>query len=137
MSFAEFLTFTGKQLQCPHLAYQGALEKQIQTVALCGGSGVSYLRAAQKAGADVYVTGDVKYHDAQAASELGLCVVDLRHNGFQTVFIGIFHTAWLSQKGLAAFFRQKSARASHLKGAVAVISHKACACHSPCPLRNF
>ena len=87
MSFAEFLTFTGKQLQCPHLAYQGALEKQIQTVALCGGSGVSYLRAAQKAGADVYVTGDVKYHDAQAASELGLCVVDAGHFGTERLIV--------------------------------------------------
>ena len=50
-------------------------------MALCGGSGISYLSAAKKAGADVYVTGDMKYHDAQLASELGICVVDAGHFG--------------------------------------------------------
>lgn len=81
VSLAEFLDFTAKQLQCDHLSYQGDLQKQVQTVALCGGSGISYLAAAKKAGADVYVTGDMKYHDAQLASELGMCVVDAGHFG--------------------------------------------------------
>ena len=31
--------------------------------------------------ADAYVTGDVKYHDAQRAAELGLFVVDAGHFG--------------------------------------------------------
>ena len=35
--------------------------------------------AAKKAGADVYVTGDMRYHDAQAADEMDLCVVDAGH----------------------------------------------------------
>lgn len=81
MSFAEFLDFTGEKLACKHLAYQGDLKRKIKTVALCGGSGSSYLREAKKLGADVYITGDMKYHDAQAASELGLCVVDAGHFG--------------------------------------------------------
>lgn len=81
MSLADFLEFTGEQLQCDHLAYQGDLQKQVQSVALCGGSGISYLSAAKKAGADVYVTGDMKYHDGQLASELGMCVVDAGHFG--------------------------------------------------------
>lgn len=79
MSLAEFLDFTGLQLSCNHLTYQGDLTRQIKTVALCGGSGLSYLSAAKKAGADVYVTGDMRYHDAQAANELDLCVVDAGH----------------------------------------------------------
>lgn len=79
VSFAEFLDFTGSQLSCDHLTYQGDLTRQIKTVALCGGSGLSYLSAAKKAGADVYVTGDMRYHDAQAANEMDLCVVDAGH----------------------------------------------------------
>lgn len=35
----------------------------IKRVALCGGSGASLIAQARKAGADLYVTGDVKYHD--------------------------------------------------------------------------
>ena len=57
------------------------ITKRDKTVALCGGSGISYLTAAKKAGADVYITGDVKYHDAQAAKELGIMVVDAGHFG--------------------------------------------------------
>ncbi|MBD5286954.1 MAG: Nif3-like dinuclear metal center hexameric protein [Muribaculaceae bacterium] len=35
----------------------------VRKVALCGGSGGSLIRAALKSGADVYLCGDLKYHD--------------------------------------------------------------------------
>ena len=81
MALQSFLAQVAGQLECGHLAYQGDLHRQVQRVALCGGSGISYLSAAKKAGADVYVTGDMKYHDAQLASELDICVVDAGHFG--------------------------------------------------------
>ena len=81
VSLEMFLSITATQLGCSHLSYQGDLKKEVQRVALCGGSGISYLKAAKKVGADVYVTGDMKYHDAQLASELGICVVDAGHFG--------------------------------------------------------
>jgi dinuclear metal center YbgI/SA1388 family protein len=37
--------------------------KPVRTVALCGGSGAFLIRKAMAAGADAYVTGDVKYHE--------------------------------------------------------------------------
>jgi len=43
-------------------------EKMIKRVAVCGGSGASLLGTAVSAGADAYITGDIKYHDFQAAS---------------------------------------------------------------------
>lgn len=79
MSLAEFLDFTALQLSCDHMTYHGDLARQVKSVALCGGSGSSYMGAAKKAGADVYVTGDMRYHDAQAADEMDLCVVDAGH----------------------------------------------------------
>ena len=79
VSLAEFLDFTASKLSCNHMTYRGDLSRQIKTVALCGGSGSSYMGAAKKAGADVYVTGDMRYHDAQAADEMDLCVVDAGH----------------------------------------------------------
>ena len=36
-------------------------------------------RTGKAAGADVYVTGDMKYHDAQQAVEMGLPMVDVSH----------------------------------------------------------
>ena len=54
-------------------------EKPIKKVALCSGSGAEFIDKAVFAGANVYVTGDVKYHDARHAQELGLPVIDAGH----------------------------------------------------------
>lgn len=101
VTLEQFLAFTGQQLQCDHLTYQGDLQKSVQRVALCGGSGISYLKAAKKAGADVYVTGDMKYHDGQLAGELGVSVVDAGH----------FGTERLITQAMAEFVRQQGAEA--------------------------
>lgn len=37
----------------------------VKRVALCGGSGAEFIGDAMKAGADIYLTGDLKYHDFQ------------------------------------------------------------------------
>ena len=87
MPMEAFLAFVAKQLECTHLSYAGKQPKSVQKVALCGGSGISYLKAAKKAGADVYVTGDMKYHDAQLAEELGICVVDAGHFGTEKLIV--------------------------------------------------
>ena len=39
-------------------------DRPVHKVAVCGGSGMDFLDCAAEAGADTYVTGDVKYHDA-------------------------------------------------------------------------
>ena len=39
------------------------LGRKIKTVALCGGAGGSFAPAAMAAGADVYITGEARYHD--------------------------------------------------------------------------
>jgi len=48
-------------------------------VGVVPGSGASAIAAAAGAGADVLVTGDVKHHEARAAAELGLAVIDPGH----------------------------------------------------------
>jgi len=51
----------------------------VKRVALCGGSGSELMESAHKAGADVFVTGDIKYHDALDALSLGMTVLDVGH----------------------------------------------------------
>ena len=67
----------------PHsqLRWGGARVEQIQRIALCTGSGAEFIKVAAKQKADVYITGDVKYHDMQLAKELGILVVDAGHYG--------------------------------------------------------
>lgn len=57
----------------------GAGDREVGTVAVVPGSGASAIRSAVVAGADVLVTGDVKHHDARAALDMGLAIVDPGH----------------------------------------------------------
>ena len=54
-------------------------ERIVSTVAVCGGSGAGLLNKAVFAGADVFVTGDIKYHEAQEALLAGIAVIDAGH----------------------------------------------------------
>ena len=65
----------------------GDPQRQIRTVALCGGSGASLIRDALRAGADAYVTGDLKHHQALEAVGSGLAVLDAGHRGTEWPFI--------------------------------------------------
>lgn len=47
----------------------GVLDATVETVAVLGGSGDSYVAAARAAGADVYVTSDLKHHSVSEARE--------------------------------------------------------------------
>ncbi len=57
--------------------YVGDPSAKIRTVACCTGSGASLIPDALAAGADVLVTSDLKYHDADRAP--GLALVSLPH----------------------------------------------------------
>lgn len=52
---------------------------EIKKVAICSGSGADFIKTASFKGADVLVTGDVKYHDAQLVLEEGLTLIDAGH----------------------------------------------------------
>lgn len=58
----------------------------VHRVAFCGGSGGSLISAAKNAKADVYVSGDFKYHDF-VESHNGMILMDLGH--FETEHFGI------------------------------------------------
>lgn len=73
------LKHIAKILNLEQLGYSGDLAKNVRKIALCGGSGGEYLANAQEAGADLYLTGDVKFHDYQKAEELGIALADGGH----------------------------------------------------------
>lgn len=50
----------------------------IKKVALCGGSGASLIKNVIAAGADLYVTGDVKYHDFTSYGQ-DIVIADIGH----------------------------------------------------------
>ena len=50
----------------------------------------SFYAAAAKAGADVYVTGDLKYHQGEEAAALDLCLIDAGHFDTEVHVIEVF-----------------------------------------------
>ena len=77
----------------------GSAPESVFRVSLCTGAGAEFIDTARKNGSDVYITGDVKYHDARDACEKGICVVDAGHFGTENIFSGNF-AGQLQQKGL-------------------------------------
>jgi len=61
-----------KKVECENI-------KNIETVAVIAGSGGKYIHDAKAAGADILVTGDIKYHDAMDAKDIGLNILDIGH----------------------------------------------------------
>ena len=68
-----------------NIRFAGVAPKEIQSIALCSGAGAEFIKNAARLHVDAYVTGDVKYHDAQLAKELGLLVVDAGHFGTESI----------------------------------------------------
>lgn len=79
LSSEVFLARLKRQLGTPTL--RTSLHTQgrpLKRVALCGGSGASLIGDAIRAGADLYVTADLKYHDFQRAEDR-IILVDAGH----------------------------------------------------------
>ena len=76
----------------------GGAERQVQRVALCSGSGGSLMEQAISAGSDLFITGDVKYHEAQRAVEAGMALIDIGHFASERIVV----------PPLAAFLRARA-----------------------------
>jgi putative NIF3 family GTP cyclohydrolase 1 type 2 len=66
-------------LELDSVRFVGEENLIVSTVAVCGGAGGSLVRNAVAAGAQVLITGDVKYHEALEARDLGLAIIDAGH----------------------------------------------------------
>ena len=86
-SLEDVLSQIKSALQITTLRVAGSREGKVKKIAVCGGSGASLLQAASRQGADLLVTGDVSYHDARKAEELGLTVVDAGHFATEHIVI--------------------------------------------------
>ena len=54
--------------------------REILTVAVCGGAGSDFMGEALAAGAEAFLTGEVKHHEWFMAAEQGLCLMAAGHH---------------------------------------------------------
>ena len=79
LSLADVVNSLKKQLNLDKVRVIGNMDKAIERVALCGGSGGSLIDDASQMKADLYISGDINYHRARDAEDLGLAIIDIGH----------------------------------------------------------
>jgi dinuclear metal center YbgI/SA1388 family protein len=79
MLYKDFAALAARRLSVRGLRCTGDPEAKVQRVALCGGSGAFLIEDAKNRGAHVFLTADVKHHEAQDALEAGLFMIDAGH----------------------------------------------------------
>lgn len=81
MTFRQFIDFVKEKLGAERLTVNGDMDRVIAKVGLCTGAGADhkFMSRAKEMGCDVFVTGDVGYHDGQTAEDIGICLVDGTH----------------------------------------------------------
>ncbi len=76
LAYDAFCGLLKKHLQRDFWVTSGAFPETVSQVGYCTGSGASYMNKAKSLGADVFITGDVKYHQAL---ESGQFTIDVGH----------------------------------------------------------
>jgi GTP cyclohydrolase I len=71
----------------------GNRDRVVSSVFCASGSGMGYLKDAIRCGADLMITGDVRYHAAIEALEAGISVLDAGHFGLEKVAVPLLAEA--------------------------------------------
>jgi len=74
----DFLKMVSDRFECKVIRHTELLNKPVSRVAFCGGSGQFLLKQAIASGADVFVTGDFKYHEF-FDHEKKIVILDIGH----------------------------------------------------------
>lgn len=97
-------------LGLPAVRYVGEASRRVQRLAVVPGSGGSLVEAALAAGADVLITGDIKYHQALAACAAGLALIDAPHDAAEEAALERWTerlTVELAKEGVEVEFERK------------------------------
>lgn len=88
-----------KERLCIHrVRVTGDLDSEIAKIAVCTGSGGSLIKEFLDSCADLYITGDLKYHDARQIQEGGKACIDVGHFASEIIAVDLL-TQKLEQAG--------------------------------------
>jgi dinuclear metal center YbgI/SA1388 family protein len=91
-SLSEYARFVASCLPDTHAPVRvaGDLNKTIQTVAVVGGAGDSFITAAAQSGADLFITSDLRHHvalDAVSDPANPLALIDISHFAAESLWL--------------------------------------------------
>jgi putative NIF3 family GTP cyclohydrolase 1 type 2 len=89
ISLTKFVDFVKEKLNCKSVTLSGNLNSTVNKVGICTGKGTDkeFMLAAKENGCDIYITGDVGYHDGQFAEDIGLNLIDVSHYDSENIVI--------------------------------------------------
>ena len=88
VTLEEACRITEKALDLPdgYIKVVDGGKKEIRKVGFCTGAGGTMLGDALDADCDLFITGDLRLHEAQYAKAMGLSVIDAGHYGTEKIF---------------------------------------------------
>ena len=87
MSLLECCEYVKERFSVEHVRIYGDPDTNLEFAAVCPGSGKSEIKKAISAGADVFITGDIEYHEGIDATAAGIAIIDAGHYGIEKLFI--------------------------------------------------
>ncbi len=88
MKFRDVITLVAEKLDMSirQLHAAGNLDTEIKKIGCCTGAGSDLAHLAAGCGCELFITGDVKYHEAQDVIRSGMCILDAGHYGTEKFF---------------------------------------------------
>ncbi len=115
MPLRDVLERVATRLDAGSLRYVGDPEAIVERVAVCGGAGSDFIGTARGAGADAYVTADVKYHEFFGAlnhdGTPGMALIDPGHYETEALTEALLRD-WLAARFPAVDFQRTATRTS-------------------------
>lgn len=96
-----------------HVVVAGDLQKAISKVGVVSGAGADFALQARMQGCELLVTGDLKYHQAKDALDMGLAVIDAGHEGTEglmSAFLSRLLSEEVERRGLCVKIFSRDSR---------------------------
>ena len=79
MDLCSFVAWVKEKMRLKSVKVAGNKKLSVRRVAICSGSGSGLINEFLSSGAQIFVSGDLRYHDARAVEAAGLGLVDIGH----------------------------------------------------------
>jgi putative NIF3 family GTP cyclohydrolase 1 type 2 len=93
---SDFADYVRRSFHMDFIKVAGDPDLIIERVAVCSGSGSGLINEFLASGAQVYISGDLRYHDARLVEQSNLALIDIGH--FSSEFIVVDELAGRLQK---------------------------------------
>ncbi|HIS88553.1 TPA: Nif3-like dinuclear metal center hexameric protein [Candidatus Avigastranaerophilus faecigallinarum] len=87
-NFSKLISTLKTIFSLPSVRVVNSQRKTYKSIAFCSGSGAEYIQELEKIGIDVFITGDLKHH--QALNATNMTIVDLGHFHSERFVVEIF-----------------------------------------------